>query len=154
MYKHQNVLVNFSQKKYTCKNNITYKKLIHTSTVGTVMRYLKIIKYKYLRRSLKGFKIFLNLIKSIFLKKIFQKGNTNTIIYINSFSYNMNCFKKKINSFFEKSGPEKKFYFLINLKLSFSKSKDKKIKSIKRRIKKKILLSFLKKNIIKKYNYI
>jgi len=37
-------------------------------------------------------------------------------------------------------------YTLYNIKISFTKIKNKKIKAIKKRLKKKIALNFLKKN--------
>ena len=150
MCKNQNIFVNISQKKHTCKSNITYKKLIHTSTVDTIMRYLAIKKYKYLRRSLKGFKIFLNLVKTLFLKKFLFRKNVNLIIFMDGFSFKLNFLKKKINSYFDTITPSKKFFFLLNLRLSFSKTKEKKVKSIKKRIKKKILLNFQKQNFLLK----
>ena len=144
MCKNQNIFINFSQKKYTCNNNITYRKLIHTSTVGTIMRYLSIKKSKCLRRSLKGFKIFLNLIKIIFLKKFFKKKDVNLILYLNGFNFKTNFYKKKISSFFETIDLSKQFYLLLNLKINFSKNKEKRVKAIKKRIRKKILLNFKK----------
>ncbi len=140
-------LLCISQKIYNNKGNIVIKKNLHTFSVGSIIKYFKVKQGKYVRRSLKGVKIFLNFLKN-FLKKKFLKNNNNFILHLNGFDYNSCFLKKTFKNFFLINN--KSSYLLVNLKISFTKTKDKKIKSIKKRLKKKIILNFIKSNKIKK----
>jgi hypothetical protein len=143
------LVVCISQKIFNNKSTIIVKKNLHTFSIGSILKYFKIKQGKYVRRSLKGLKIFLNFLVS-FLKKNFflKKRNLNNFIFhINGFDYNFFYLKKNLKKFFIN---KHNFFFILNLKISFTKTKDKKIKAIKKRLKKKILLNFIKTNKIKK----
>jgi hypothetical protein len=142
-----NFYINISQKLHNPKGLINKKKNLYTMSVGSIVKYFNIKDNKYIRRTLKGNKIFLNFLKNILQKK-YTFINNNIILVLNGFDYNMFYYK----NFFKNLLKNKKtvFYFLINLKINFNKRKNKKVKSIKKRLKKKILLNFRKE--IKKRN--
>lgn len=142
-------LLNISQNTSNNKSILTQKRNLHTFSIGSILKYFKVKQGKYVRRSLKGLKIFLNFLKN-FLKKNFLKKNGNTknfVLTVNGFDYNMCFLKKNLKGFFYKK--DIFCFFIFNLKISFTKKKDKKIKSIKKRLKKKIILTFTKANKIK-----
>ena len=143
------VNVTLTQKKHNPKALIaTNDKNNNTFTVGSIIKYFKVKQGKYIRRSPKGLKIFLNFLKGIFYKKYIPKKIKYMIFNIGGFDYNLiNC-KKNIKYFIQK-GVLDRVFFLYNLKVSFTKRKEKRIKSIKKRLKKKILKNFLKKVDIK-----
>ncbi len=139
-----NFILCLSQKLYNTKTTIFSEKNLNTFSIGSIIKYFKIKQSKYIRRNLKGTKIFLNFIKNIFNKKYFYIcKNKNIFLKINGFDYNLHYYKKFYKSFF-KGFTKNSVFFLINLKINFNKSKGKKIKAIKKRLKKKILLNFLK----------
>jgi len=144
------IIVNLSQKTYNNKSTIIQNKNLFTFSIGSILKYFKVKQGKYVRRSLKGVKIFLNFLKSFLKKKIFLKNNNinNFILRINGFDYNLFFLKNNIRSFFLSN--KVNYFFLLNLKISFTKTKNKKIKAIKKRLKKKIILNFIKSNKIKK----
>ena len=118
--------------------------------MGSIIKYFKVKQGKCIRRSLKGSKVFINFLKNLYFKKYFLKKNF-TVFSIIGFDYNLIVLKKSIKGFFLKT--QNKFstkggLFLLNIKTSFSKKKEKKIKSIKKRLKKKILVNFLRKKYI------
>ena len=134
-----------TQKKNNPKALLSINdKNINTFSVGSVVKYFKVKQGKYIRRSSKGLKIFLNFVRSIFFKKYTPKHIKYMIFSISGFDYNLVFCKKSIKYFIQK-GILSQVFFLYNLKLSFTKKKEKKIKSIKKRLKKKILKNFLKK---------
>lgn len=143
------LIVCISQKTYNNKSTIILKKNLNTFTIGSILKYFKVKQGKYVRRSLKGLKIFLNFLQNFLQKNFFIKNNKfkNYILHVNGFDYNLFYLKKNLKKFFLNKG---NFFFLSNLKISFNKTKDKKIKAIKKRLKKKILLNFIKTNKIKK----
>ena len=148
-------IINLSQKIHNPKVVITIKKPINTFSVGAVLKFFKIKHCKSIRRSLKGFKVFLNLIKNILTKKYFNviKGeNFYMLINLTNYTYNYRLVKKTMKSLFNGKGFSKnRCFFLFNLKISFTKIKSKRIKSIKKRLKKKMFLQFLKNiNVINK----
>ena len=147
--KQQMVPVNLSitQKKHNPKALISiHNRNLNTFSVGSVIKYFNVKQGKYVRRSLKGLKIFLNFLRSIFYKKYsYQKGWKYLVFSICGFDYNLISCKKSIKYFIQNE-VFKKIYLLYNLKISFTKKKDKRIKSIKKRLKKKILKNFLKKS--------
>ena len=147
--------LNLSQKKHNPKVTITIKKPINTFSVGAVLKFFKIKHCKSIRRSLKGFKVFLNLIKNILTKKYFNEiggGGFYMLINLTNYTYNYKLVKKTMRSLFNnKVFLKNRCFFLFNLKVSFTKTKDKRIKSIKKRLKKKMFLQFLKNiNVINK----
>lgn len=144
MLKRKNLFVNFTQKRFSCNNNITYQKLLYTYTIGVILRYLRIVRFKHLRKDLKGFKLFFNLIKNIFIKKFLKKKNINYIIHYNSFGYNTNYILKELVSLLNGNNLQRRIFLILTLRLSFNKKREKRIRSIKKRIKKKILSNFLK----------
>lgn len=148
-----NYILSLNQKKKTNNGVIILEKILNTINIGTALKYIGLRK-KSLKRTTKGLKIFLNFIKMLFFKKniINSKSVRNLILNINGFNnfllkYKKNIFKNLILK--ENNFIEKKVFFLMNLKIDFCKKKTKKIKSIKKRLKKKILknfIKFLKKN--------
>lgn len=123
------------------------------------MKHFKVQQGKFIRRSSKGTKILLVSLQNIIIRKYKQKLEKNIfILSISGFDHNLMSLKKTIlKVFLFPTSVKSSFILLSNLKISFTKTKSKKIKSIKKRLKKKILLNFLKKsNIINisKYNYL
>lgn len=142
--KNQNIFICISQKTFNPKGTISSVKCLNTFSVGLVVKYFKIKQNKYIRRSLKGVKVFLNFLKNVFEKRYNNEAFfKNIILNIVGCDYNLIFLKKTLKVFLKKNN-KKKFFFLFNLKISFTKTKNKKIKSIKKRLKKKILLAFSK----------
>ena len=120
---------------------------LNTFSVGSIIKYFKIKHNKCLRRSARGLKIFLNFLKNVFEKK-YQPKKIKYILYsISGFDYSLLQNRKNIKYFFKKNICDD-IYYIYNLKISFTKIKNKKIKSIKKRLKKKIIINFLKKTNI------
>ena len=102
-------------------------KAVFSFSIGILVKYLKLTQ-KSLRRSKKGFLLYLNFIFNVFKKFNF----TNTITIINFFDNKLIYFKKRFNN-----SHFNKYYFIkikYNCILNF-----KKHKSIKRRLTKKFL---------------
>lgn len=142
-------IICISQKKYNMK--CVFKKnfdTVNTFSVGSVMKYFKIKQGKYIRRSIKGSKIFLNFLKNIFEKKYSTKNITGVFLNILGVDYNLINLKKNLKKFLKSNNHQNSliYYTLNNIKVSFTKTKNKKVKAIKKRLKKKIALNFLKKN--------
>ena len=136
------LLVTLSQKLFNTKCTLFNKKILNTFSVGSVIKYFKVKQAKYVRRSVKGAKILLNFIKNL-LNKIFLKKHVEVfILNIVGLDYNLVNLKKNIKNLLGNN--LRMCFFLMNLKLSFTKKKDKKIKSIKKRLKKKLILNFKK----------
>lgn len=135
--------INLSQKKFNQKGTISFQKTLNTFTIGSIIKYFKIRQGKYIRRSTKGLKIFLNFIKNIFLTKYLNQKTNMILINIVGVDYNIQLVKKSIKQLL-KHKQEFYIYTIYNIKVSFTKTKEKKIKSIKKRLKKKILKNFLK----------
>jgi len=138
-----NKFVSITQKFNNPKCAISDTKTINTFSVGCLLRFFKITQGKFVRRSLKGLRIFLNFLKNIFTEKYSQKRD-QTILSIVGFDYNFINTKKLLSVFFEKTLLSKNF-FLLNIKIPFTKIRVKKIKSIKKRFKKKMIKTFLEK---------
>ena len=140
----KNIFISISQKKFSPKAAISSSACLNTFSIGSIIKYFKVKQGKYIRRSSKGVRVFLNFLKNIFGKKYNNtKSNKNIIFSIIGFDYSLMFLKKTLKSFLKKNMNGKSF-FLFNLKISFTKLKGKKIKSIKKRLRKKILLSFSK----------
>jgi hypothetical protein len=143
----ENIVIHISQKNQNTKSTISLsKKTLNTFSVGSVIKYFKVNHGKHVRKSLKGLKIFLNFLKNVFEKKylLVFGGVTNNIIFnLVSFDFNLIFLIKVLRSFLEKNTGGNSF-FLFNLCLSFTKKKGKKVKSIKKRLKKKIFLNLLR----------
>jgi hypothetical protein len=121
---------------------------VSTFTVGTLLRHFKIKQGKFLRRSVKGTKLFLNSLKNVLQKKYKMIGTTLFVIKVSGFNYNLMSSKRSIFSTLTSANNNSDLLFLFGIKLSFTKQKEKRRKSIKKRLKKKILLNFLKSNKI------
>ena len=134
-----------TQKFNNPKVVIYINKNVNTFSVGSIIKYFKIKHSKYVRRGPRGLKIFLNFLKNVFQKKYTIKSPQYILYSISGFDYSLIASRKNIKSIFKNSILVNEMYFLCNLKISFTKGKNKKIKSIKKRLKKKILLNFLKK---------
>jgi len=132
-------MIIITQKKHNPKAVFFEKKTIFTLSLGTCLKYLKIPAVKAFRRSFKYLKLFLNLLSVTF----FRKKKKTVIFNLSGFDYNLLCLQKTITTMFLKTNL--KLFFLFSIKIPFCKTKGKKIKSIKKRIKKKILLNFLEK---------
>lgn len=140
------MLVNISQKTFNPKCNIYSNKILNTFSVGSIIKYFKIKQTKSVRRGLKGLKVFLNFLKNS-LEKFYLKNNNSKylIVDISGMDYNLVSLKKNIKSLIKFNGDS--LLFLVNLKISFTKKKNKKIKAIKKRLKKKILSNFIKNTV-------
>lgn len=139
-----NFTVCLSQKLHNTKGTISLKKNESTFSIGTVSKLFKIKQGKYIRRSLKGTKIFLNFLKNILTKKYkVSTCNGNFFFKISGFDYNLLFYKSFYKNLY-KTNKFIKMYMLFNIKVAFTKKKSKRIKAIKKRLKKKILLNFLK----------
>lgn len=142
-YPRENIYINISQKLHNPKGVLYINKNLNTISIGSIIKYFNIFENKFIRRTLKGNKIFLNFLKNIVNKKYSKLiKNNNLLLTINGFDYNLFYYKYILKGFFKKS--DFLLFFLINLKINFNKKKEKKIKAIKKRLKKKILLNFTK----------
>lgn len=141
-----NTIICLSQKLFNPKGTIFIKKNLNTFSVGSIIKYFQVKQSKYIRRSLKGTKIFLNFYKNILLKKYTQLNTRAFLVKVNGFDYNLFFFKSFFKSFFKLQMPksEKNMFLILNMKIPFTKKKDKRIKSIKKRLRKKIILNFIK----------
>ena len=138
-----NKFINITQKFNNPKCTISDIKTINTFSVGCLLRFFKITQGKFVRRSLKGLRVFLNFLKNIFTEKYSQKKD-QTVLSVVGFDYNLINTKNLLSTFFEKTIKNKNF-FLLNIKVPFTKVRGKKIKSIKKRFKKKMIKTFLEK---------
>lgn len=142
--------VNITQKtantKVTTSCNINETN--NTFSVGSLLKQFKIKQGKYIRRSSRGTKMLFNSLINILEKKHTSKIQKSVfVLLVSGFDYNLMSLKRSITKTFAQFFYKKSNYgvFMFNLKVSFNKNKTKKIKSIKKRLKKKILLNFLKK---------
>ena len=142
-----NFILQILHKKKTAKGTLFLNKTITTLSIGSVLNYLKIFFRKKMRRSVSSLNVFLNYLKKVFLKKLSLNNITNILLNIKGFDNKLFTLRKKIfsNILDNKIIDNFFIFFFLNLKLSFCKKKDKKIKSIKKRLKKKILINFLLK---------
>ena len=142
-----NFILQILHKKKTAKGTLFLNKTITTLSIGSVLNYLKIFFRKKMRRSVSSLNVFLNYLKKVFLKKLSLNNITNILLNIKGFDNKLFTLRKKIfsNILDNKIIDDFFIFFFLNLKLSFCKKKDKKIKSIKKRLKKKILINFLLK---------
>jgi hypothetical protein len=141
--KHHNhpLIISISQKKFNPKSTLTNNKVTNTFTVGSIIKYFKVKQAKYIRRSIKGVKIFLNFLKNV-VEKVFLGNHKGCLIFnIIGVDYNLCNLKKNLKSIIKYKNS---VFFLTNFKISFTKIKGKKIKAIKKRLKKKIVLNFMK----------
>lgn len=141
----------FNQKLHNTKINIikSYKNVIMFS-VGSVIKYFNIVGGKSARRSINGLRVFLNFAKNL-LEKLFKK-NDLFILSLVGFSHQYLILKKQLKFLFNKSN-NLKIFFLLNMRISFNKKKLKRIKSIKKRLKKKIVLNWVKHTkFVSKFN--
>jgi hypothetical protein len=135
-------VVNICQKKFNLKSTLSKgsNNVLNTFSVGSVIKYFKVIKGKYVRRSSKGTKVFLNFLKNLISKKyiscVNQKNNTIVVIF-NGVNNNIILAQNTIKGFFVKKNINT--FILINSRISFTKTKDKRIKAIKKRLKKKLI---------------
>ncbi len=135
-----------SQKKFNPKCVFRQNtKTLNSFSVGSVAKYFKIKQGKYIRRSTKGLKIFLNFLKSVFKKKYLNKKTTHIFVNILGVDYNLVYLRRGLKRLVDVEHNKLIIYTIYNLKVSFTKLKDKKIKAIKKRLRKKIALNFLKK---------
>ena len=153
----QKIFLSISQKIHNPKVTFSKKKVINTFSVGSIIKYFKIKQVKCIRRSLKGVRVFLNLI-ALHLKKKYKRtlsvNEFNIIINIIGFNYNFFLLKNLIKFLYKESYNKDQLIMLLNLKISFNKTKNKKVKSIKKRLKKKMISHFLKNiKFNKQYKY-
>lgn len=139
------LLVLINQKKFNPKSTIFSTKNVNTFSVGSIIKYFKVKQAKYIRRSLKGLKIFLNFLKNSLEKFYMKKNGKHVVISISGVDYNLINLKKNLKNLVKFK--DNKVLLLLNLKISFTKKKDKKIKAIKKRLKKKIIANFVKNTI-------
>lgn len=138
-------LIVISQKKFNPRGSVFLKKTLNTFSVGSIIKFFKVKQAKFIRRSLKGVKIFLNFLKNIVEKFYLRKRTKYLIIGISGVDYNLVNLKKNIKNLVKFDGEN--MLLLLNLKISFTKKKDKKIKAIKKRLRKKIISNFIKNTV-------
>lgn len=136
-------IVCLSQKTCNTKSTFFLERNLHTFSVGSIVKYIKTKNSKSIRRSIKGTKIFLNFFKNLLNSKYSNNTFKNFFFKLNGFDYNLMTYKKFYSKIYKSTASVNKF-FLFNIKVPFTKTKDKKVKSIKKRLKKKILLNFVK----------
>ena len=134
---------NFSKNNYYIalnkKKNHYYICIIKNNTlhsyisVGTMLKFFNFEK-KYLRRSKKGFNIFINTFKKFFNKINYENVNLS----INFLDFNFLLLKK---NFFR--GVFMNNFFLFKLNVPYNGFKYKKYKNIKKRLKKKFLKRYV-----------
>jgi hypothetical protein len=135
------MIINLGQKKHTLKSTVFRGTTLNTFTVGSVMKYFKIAKGKYIRRSTKGFKVFLNFLKTVISKKYFNVKPKISYLVLNVRGVNHSIVSSRaIIKGLLSSDSSVRTYSIINPTISFTKTKDKKVKSIKKRLKKKLIL--------------
>lgn len=135
------MVINLSQKKHTLKSTVFRSTTINTFTVGSVMKYFKIAKGKYIRRSTKGFKVFLNFLKTVISRKYFNIKPKISYLVLNVRGVNHSIVSSRaVIKGLLSSDSNVNTYAIINPTISFTKTKDKKVKSIKKRLKKKLIL--------------
>ena len=135
------MVINLSQKKHTLKSTIFKNTTINTFSVGSVMKYFKIAKGKYIRRSTKGFKVFLNFLKAVISKRYLNIKPKITYIVLNVRGVNHSIIgSRALLKSLLTLNTNISTYAIINPTISFTKTKDKKVKSIKKRLKKKLIL--------------
>lgn len=124
---------------------IYINKNLNTFSVGSIIKYFKVKQSKCLRRSTRGLKIFLNFLQNIVHKKYVLNKPKYLTYNISGLDYSLLASRKNIKNFFKHTPYINNVYLLCNLKISFTNQKGKRVKSIKKRLKKKILLNFLRK---------
>ena len=102
-------------------------------SVGTMLKFF-IFNKKYLRRSKKGFNIFINTFKKFFFKSIYENINLS----LNFLDFNFFLIKK---NFFK--GINLSNFFLFKFNIPFNLIRYKKYKNIKKRLKKKFLKRYV-----------
>ena len=65
----KNMYVFISQKTFSPKATISSTNCLNTFSIGSIIKYFKVKQGKYIRRSSKGVRVFLNFLKNIFEKK-------------------------------------------------------------------------------------
>lgn len=144
--------VSICQNTMNTKVTLTSLELTkNTFSIGTVLKYMKVQQAKYIRRSIKGTKIFMGFVVNFLQKRfVVKKVLTSKVLFVlNGFDFNISSIKRSFKNVFKGVKLNNDLLFLINMKISFTKQKGKKIKSIKKRLKKKILLNFLKSTKVK-----
>jgi len=141
-----NFILHILYKNKTAKAVLSFYKIIMTLSIGSVLNFLKLRIKKSLRRSLSGLNVFLNYLKKVFFKNFFFEKVKNILFSISGFDNRLLMLRKRIYSNILKKDDISSFFifFILNLKVDFCKKKNKKIKSIKKRLRKKILINFLK----------
>lgn len=136
------LLINFKESQpFFSFFNANLKKTESTFSLYVILKFLK-INTKFLKKKTKGFFLVLNFLKKNFFSKLITNNNLyELLINIKSLNFLLNILPNIINSF-------KINLFIINKKNYFFLKKFKKIKSIKRRLKKKII-----KNIQNQTNF-
>ena len=129
-----NYYISLNKKKNHYHISIIKNNNLHSYvSVGTMLQFFNLDK-KYLRRSKKGFTIFINTFRKFFNKVNFENVNFS----INFIDFNFLLVKKNI---FKKT-PLNNF-FLFKLNLPHNIFKYKKHKNIKKRLKKKFLKRYV-----------
>lgn len=151
-YQKNTMMVNICQNTMNTKVTLTSLELTkNTFSIGTILRYVKVKQAKYIRRSIKGTKIFLSFVVNFLQRRFMVSGGLMPKVFfiLNGFDFNINSIKRSFKNVFKGVKFNNDLLFLTNMKISFTKQKGKKIKSIKKRLKKKILLDFLKSTKVK-----
>ena len=136
---------------FNCKKNQLYlnilnkkKKTLFLLTTGLVLKFLK-YQSKSAKRSLKGIMLFCHFLKKIIYKKyntnfltlIIKKWQKNTFFFFKQLKLLFSFLKKQTNTW---QTSKININFVWVPAISYTKFNYKKIKSIKRRLKKKLIL--------------
>ena len=141
----KSIIVNITQKIHNPKAYIINSSHTTSFSVGSAVKFFKKASYvKAIRRSHRGVLIFINTIKAVLKSNyITTTPNKNILLNIQGFDYNLIYLKKHIQDLF-KNINICNLHIIFNIKVNFTKKKDKKIKSIKKRLRKKMFANFNK----------
>lgn len=133
------LMININKKQIYFNLLDQFRKLKLTISIGSVLAHHKIYKKKF-KKSVKAHILLLNVLQIILKKFVREDFYIINLIGIN---YKLN----KLMLLFDKTLYIKNLiYMYIEPKQKFSPLKTKKIKSIKKRLKKKLLLDLKKNN--------
>jgi dipeptide/tripeptide permease len=134
--------ITVSQRKYNHKATLSTSNTVCTFSTGSTIRCMRIKHDKMNRRSKKGVLIFLNFIKRVFQMKYLQAKSTFFLFSVVGIDYHIRMNKRFIARLL-KFEVSTLVYLLYGTNVSFTRLKNKKVKSIKKRLRKKILKNFL-----------
>jgi hypothetical protein len=139
-----------SQKSQNLKCTFKDTNTVNTFTTGTTLKCFDFFLPKGLRRDIKSIKMFLNFLRLLLEKKYKHNLTKSTLLFnVVGFNYSMLVLKKNIKDLVLSIKYGGEVFSIFKVKIPFTKKKIKRLKSIKKRLKKSILLNFLKKINVK-----